>query len=191
MSDQPQRDLTPQGLPVGWSEVDAFKPSPTGDGSSGLLVRIGAYFWLLVVAVPVGIVLIVVIAVLGSARGWFGAAAPQAARPDSATAVVRQYVQAALNDRDGARARAVVCRSPQLAEIDELLDDLTARERQFKVRFSVEVAAALETTNRDAATVAATLVIEAGEPAERSTRRYEFTVVRESGWRVCGVHLTA
>jgi hypothetical protein len=146
------------------------------------------------------LVLLVLAGVLGvGCVGGLGAGYllyDKATQPDRSTptAVVRQYVEATFNDRDESRSRLFTCRSPRdIAEIQDLIASLEAKERQYGFTASVGLANTSTRINGKIATVALDLKVNARVEGanQRDIQRWEFRLEDRSGWRVCDAHRIA
>ncbi|MEV6489501.1 hypothetical protein AB0M20_12855 [Actinoplanes sp. NPDC051633] len=109
---------------------------------------------------------------------------------DGPETVLRAYVQATLSTNDSAAAATVTCREPNLTSMQDWQLDLSQRRQ----RFALPALAADVTSYQSVATgrrvnatadVAVTLMTN-GQPQERVTRPFRFTLVSENGWKVCG-----
>lgn len=123
-----------------------------------------------------------------------------ATRPDRGApdVVVHGYLQALLVNRDDASARQLACTNPSgLAELEDVRDDLEARERQYHVNIAVSWGAlTVVSEGDDAASVTATLSMvqvngsgSVGTLGEQN-EQWTFGVVRTSEWRVCSATRT-
>jgi hypothetical protein len=117
----------------------------------------------------------------------------KATTPDrsSPTVTLVQYLNARFGDHDDAKARGFECKSPNLAELDQLSGDLRYREKTFGVATEVASAEPRETVNGDNAGITAYLKVTVREPtgqASRSVQSWQFSLVRQGGWRLCGAH---
>ncbi|MBT8225107.1 MAG: hypothetical protein HKP61_20335 [Dactylosporangium sp.] len=101
--------------------------------------------------------------------------------------VVRFYVEAALNNRDSEAAGRYVCRSPELEEIESMMSWLTSWEQERNIRFQFVVSEFSETIRGDESVVDAKIQRRTSI-SESTPERWRFSLVNESGWRVCGAH---
>jgi hypothetical protein len=110
------------------------------------------------------------------------------AEPDrsSPTVVVRQYVESVFNDGNSGRAAQLTCANSQLNELSSMKDDLTAREAQFSTQMRVDTANYSLQSEGKAATV--TVDLKVTTTVSRSSRRWEFRLRQDDGWRVCEAH---
>ena len=144
-----------------------------------------------------GIVALVVLGVLAAVcfggLGFAYLVYDRATQPDRSTPTlaVRQYVDSTFANRDPGRAKLFTCGSPHLQDVQNLLSDLKAREKRFNISITVSLADMDSTTRGTSGTVEADLRIDTPESdggLSRSSQRWRFGVVRESGWRVCDAH---
>lgn len=155
----------------------------TGRGSTGRPLPIFLYRIIGVAGLGAVVVLGITASAIGSGMG-LGNGAPVGSS-GSPTAAVEQYVQVALVQRDAAGARALACRAPKVESIDGMRDDIVHREQQFGVRITVTISSMAVNRQDDAGTaVQADLNVQAGSTSALSIA-IQFTVVQESGWRVC------
>jgi hypothetical protein len=102
--------------------------------------------------------------------------------------VVRQYVQAALSERNDAGAAALTCPSPRLGAVQQWQRDLAVRESQIGVPLRVDVASYADsiTGGRAEASVEIAVTLQpGGQPSERLTGPCRFALVQQDGWKVC------
>jgi hypothetical protein len=113
-----------------------------------------------------------------------------ASEPDRSTpgVVVRQYLNATLNDRDDSRARLFTCRNASgLSPVHALRDDNESKEKQFNVTISVNPEGFDTQQSGDNATVGVKLRLSVSTNGtfQEQIQSWRFTLKRESGWRVC------
>ena len=105
--------------------------------------------------------------------------------------VLIRYLDATFERKDPAMASLYTCSDPEdLAPINALKEDLKKREKDFGVTISVTNGAM--TLDRSAITT--TLTMEAFKDGGRNSRwsePWQFQMVNESGWRVCGAERIA
>ncbi|MDG4828049.1 hypothetical protein O7627_01870 [Solwaraspora sp. WMMD1047] len=118
------------------------------------------------------------------------ATAPDRSAPD---VVVSNYLRAYLVDRDEAQTNLYVCNgdAPGLEPMRALRAEAERREREFDVNVRVVWGALDRAATERGETVQTTLRIggySATDGTSRSSRqeRWEFEVVEQDGWRVCG-----
>jgi hypothetical protein len=102
--------------------------------------------------------------------------------------VLYQYLQARFEDREPARLKLFVCKSPRLNALDALFDDLVAREKTFNVEFHVDMATTRTEVNSSTATVLGNLVLWYREEGTfyEDPQPWRFSFVYQDGWRLCG-----
>lgn len=111
--------------------------------------------------------------------------------PDRSTpgVVVRQYLDATLNQRDDSRAHLFTCRSSTgLAPVHALRDDNLSKEKQYNVtiRVNPEGFETRQSGNNATVDVKLRLSVSANGTFQEQIQSWRFTLRRESGWRVCG-----
>nr|MDT0662647.1 hypothetical protein [Micromonospora sp. DSM 115978] len=116
--------------------------------------------------------------------------APDRSAPD---VVVSNYLQAYLVDRDEVRTNLFTCSGdvPGLEPMRTLRAEAERREREFDVKVRVVWGALDRAVTAEGETVRTTLRIggySATDGTSRSSRQelWEFDVVDQDGWRVCG-----
>ena len=127
--------------------------------------------------------LMMVLCVAGIGTGYF--AYQRAAEPDRANpgVVVSRYVEATFNSRSDTEAKRYTCRSPKLSEVHAMVDDLRQRERTYSTTFQVSPANFVQEVHGKAATI--TVDLEVRTATSSSRRPWQFSLVDQSGWRVC------
>ena len=136
-----------------------------------------------------GIVSAVCLGVLG-----FGYLAyDRATQPDRTTpgVVVRQFVEASLNERNVGRAKLFTCDgSDGPAEIRQLLADIEGKEKNFEVHVSVasEEIDAHVGGNKATVTEKLKLSVSSGGAFQEQIQQWKFDLAQHSGWRVCDAH---
>jgi hypothetical protein len=111
--------------------------------------------------------------------------------PDRSTpgVVVRQYLDATLNERDDNRARLFTCRGTTgLAPVQALRDDNESKEKQYNVGIRVNPEGFVTRQSGSNATVDVKLRLSVSTNGtfQEQIQSWRFTLKRESGWRVCG-----
>lgn len=101
--------------------------------------------------------------------------------------VVREYVEAYLVRRDDQRAGLFVCGSPlRLDDITTLRSQLLGEERAGGVTTQVVPARLTESNGGRLVTAELKINQGGGLHTDRRTQYWQFTMVDEDGWRVCG-----
>lgn len=128
----------------------------------------------------------------GAAVGYLlydRATAPNLTSP---AAVVREYIQTYLNDRNDTRAALLVCKSgSQLSEVRALRTDVASREKTYGLSISIGTDSVQESSRSGkTAHVAAEIVLSTIDNGTslRRVQSWDFIAVNDSGWRVCGAH---
>jgi hypothetical protein len=114
----------------------------------------------------------------------------KASEPDRSTPglAVRQYVEAALNERDDSRSRLFTCSgATSLDQVAQLRDDIKAKESQFGVtiRTSPEGFDAQQAGNTARVGVKIRLSVSTNGTFQEQIQDWRFSLRKESGWRVC------
>jgi len=101
-------------------------------------------------------------------------------------AVVDGYLRAYLVMRDDAEASFYVCKSGgDFSQIEAYRADIVAREARFSTRIQVTWEGLSVTTNGSRGDVSVDLTRSISD-SESLTDRWQFVVVDQDGWRVCG-----
>jgi hypothetical protein len=174
----------PQARQPSAGEVDA-EPAP-GAGEPTPAPRSRGRTLRIVLASVLGALAVLCVGGLGTGYLLYR----KVSEPDRSTpgVVVRQYVNATLNDRDDSRARLFTCRnSSGLAPVRALRDDNESKEKQFNVTISVNPEGFDTRQSGDNATVDVKLRLSVSTNGtfQEQIQSWRFTLKRESGWRVC------
>lgn len=113
------------------------------------------------------------------------ATGPDLSHPDVA---VSDYLRESLVNRNDVRAAQYTCGHRHLAQIEQLRDDLIAREKRFGTPINVSWGKlTVSKTGDNAAHVAVDLRISASVDGgyQQQMQSWEFEVQRRSGWQVC------
>ena len=120
----------------------------------------------------------------------------QATKPDRSApdVVVDNYLRALLVDRNDTQAKQYVCADESaLGPIAGLRGEAERREREFDVVVRVSWGALNRTAVNDREEIVRTELVIAGfadgQQRSRRSENWEFRVVDEDGWRVCGARL--
>ncbi|XVV12415.1 hypothetical protein ACQP2X_47770 [Actinoplanes sp. CA-131856] len=106
------------------------------------------------------------------------------AEPD---AVVDNFLRAYLVNRDDDRAKLYQCKSGgEFQQITDYRSDILAREKQFSVGINVGWSTFIVQVNGSVGEVTTDLVKTASDSSGRVSEPWNFRVVDEDGWRVCG-----
>lgn len=105
--------------------------------------------------------------------------------PDAA---VDNYLRAYLVDRDDTQAALFRCNAPgaDLAQLEAYRADIQTREQQFSTSIRVTWSSLTVTTDGVQNKVSTDLRRAIADGSERVSDRWQFSVVDEGGWRVCG-----
>jgi hypothetical protein len=102
-------------------------------------------------------------------------------------AVVDNFLGAYLVNRDDKEAALYRCKNGgDFDQIEAYRTDIMAREKNFSVGISVSWTSLTVATNGDHGTVTTDLTKGTADGSERVTKPWQFTVVDQDGWRVCG-----
>jgi hypothetical protein len=108
----------------------------------------------------------------------------QRSEPD---AVVDSYLGAYLVNRDDTAARLYECKSGgNFAAIQAYRADIQSREKTYSVGIRVAWSSFTVHKSGKAGTVTTDLTKSTGDGTERITKTWEFAMVDQDGWRVCG-----
>jgi hypothetical protein len=111
-------------------------------------------------------------------------------RTDPEVVLIR-YLDATFERKDPAMAGLYTCRRPEkLRSINNLREDLAKREKEFGVTITVTNGV----MSKAADDISTQLIIEAFKDGRRNSRwteTWRFSMVDESGWRVCGAERIA
>jgi hypothetical protein len=110
--------------------------------------------------------------------------------PDRATpgVVLRQYLEAKLNDRDDSRANLFVCRgATNLSPVERLREDIESRESQFgaKIRTSPQGFDSQQSGADATVGVKLRLGVTVDQTFQEQIQNWRFVMKNQSGWRVC------
>lgn len=102
-------------------------------------------------------------------------------------AVVDNFLAAFLVNKDEKETALYRCESGgDFAQLEQFRDDTVQREQQFSVGISVTWSSLEVNTGGKTGTVGADLKRTISGQAGRDSSSWEFVVVDEDGWRVCG-----
>jgi hypothetical protein len=138
------------------------------------------------------IVLLAAGAALAGGVGYGFLLYDQATRPDrsSPEVTVDNYLRGLLVERDDVRAGLYACQGPRLDEIRALRTEAERRERDFGVTVRTTWGALRGTRVNDGQQRVQTRLtisgISGGQVRSERMEMWDFTVVDDDGWRVCG-----
>jgi hypothetical protein len=105
----------------------------------------------------------------------------------SPDAVVDNFLGAYLVNRDDEQASLYECKSGgDFAAIEAYRNDLLTREKDFSVGIRVSWSSLTVSTQGNTGTVSTNLVKTATDQSGRLSNSWQFRVVDQGGWRVCG-----
>jgi hypothetical protein len=136
-------------------------------------------------AMGLGIVVLLCLGGVGVAISLYdGATKIQRSEPD---AVVDSFLGAYLDNRDDKEAALYECKSGgDFSALKAYRDDIAAREKEFSVGIRVSWSSLTVSTQGTGGTVTTDLVKTATDKSGRVSNSWQFKVVNEDGWRVCG-----
>ena len=109
-------------------------------------------------------------------------------------AVVDNFIASYLVSRNDEESKLYTCASPQLSGMSALRNEIVERELKFGVTVTVTWEALRVTGEGSPISVGADLTIAGasnGQPLSRRIETWNFQVVDEDGWRVCGANKVA
>jgi len=110
----------------------------------------------------------------------------------SPDAVVDNFLGAYLVDRNDKEASLYECKQGgDFAAIEAYRADMLTREKDFSVGIRVSWSSLTVSTQGDSGTVGTNLVKTATDQSGRVSNTWEFRVVDQDGWRVCGAIQTS
>ena len=146
--------------------------------------------WKTALIVIAGVLALLCVGGLGSAYFYYR----KVSEPDRSTpgVVVRQYLQATFDNRDSTEAARYTCGSPRdIAAVQQLLADVTSREKQYDIRITVRWEDFSPQINDGRSTVDLRMKISVPEESggsSESIQQWSFDLRRRDGWRVCNAH---
>jgi hypothetical protein len=110
--------------------------------------------------------------------------------------VVSSYLRVALVQRDEQQEKLFICDgSPDLSQVTQLREELEKREKDFDVTVTVSWGALTRSpAGQGQEDVRAELTISGSSDGQMRSRRnevWDFRVIDQNGWRVCGAAKTA
>ncbi|WP_345636513.1 hypothetical protein [Rugosimonospora acidiphila] len=118
----------------------------------------------------------------------------KATKPDRTTPelAVRQYAQAYLGQHNDAQAATYACQDQSgLNEVKALRQDLDNREKTYNFTIYVNFDSVREVSRSgNTAHVAVVIVLFTNDSGQQLRRQehWDFTAVRDNGWRTCAAH---
>jgi hypothetical protein len=105
----------------------------------------------------------------------------------SPDAVVDNFLGAYLVNRDDKQASLYECKSGgDFADIEAYRNEMSTREKDFSVGIRVSWSSLTVSTQGAAGTVTTNLVKTTTDQSGRVSNSWQFRVVDQGGWRVCG-----
>lgn len=158
-------------------------PSPAAGGPPNRRLRL----WLAMMAGTLALLCLGGVGVVVSL--YDGATEIKRTSPD---AVVDNFLGAYLVDRNDKEASLYECKQGgDFAAIEAYRADMLTREKDFSVGIRVSWSSLTVSTQGDSGTVGTNLVKTATDQSGRVSNTWEFRVVDQDGWRVCGAIQTS
>jgi hypothetical protein len=168
--------------PSAYESADPASPTPAETNETRPHRRSRWRLVLLVILAVVGVT-----CVGGAGAGYF--LYYKASEPDRSTptVVVRQYLEAVLNQRSDQLAARFSCDGIDDGELRALMKDVKDREQRFGIAIRPSWENFQATTNGGNGKVAFDLRLSTTVDgvAQREVQRWEFRLINRSGWRVC------
>ena len=169
-------EIIDRGVPLGRPVVDAEPKAPPR--------KLGKLRTTFIVILSVSA--LICLGGLVSGYIWYH----NASEPDRSTPnlTVAQYLTARFDQRDNVVAAHFVCHAPNLGNIDAFEQDIDARGRRADTAIMVSWENFGVTGNGNSAvvTVDIRLTVTIDNVMQREIQHWQFDVIREGGWRVCG-----
>jgi len=100
---------------------------------------------------------------------------------------VDNYLRALLVDRDDTQSKLYACEgNARLGEIEAYRADIDQREDRYATQISVSWGGLTVTGDRRSATVLVEIRRTVAGGVESDVQRWQFEVLEQDGWRVCG-----
>ncbi|MEV6926905.1 hypothetical protein AB0M46_20685 [Dactylosporangium sp. NPDC051485] len=173
-------EVLDRGIPIGSPRTD----SPPGPIPKQRRATRRTILWTLV-----GIAAFVCLGGLGVGYVYYD----NATTPDRRTpgGTLEEYLDSRLNGGAPERLQLLICRSPNLREFDDFVNQLAAKESDSGHKIKVNASTYdFRSTSDDKVEIETDLVMTAGpqNASEYVKQHWQFDLVREDGWRVCGAH---
>jgi hypothetical protein len=105
----------------------------------------------------------------------------------SPDAVVDQFLRAYLVNRDDQEAELFTCKNGlDLSRLDAFRTDIQSREQRFTIGIRVDWTSLTVSSDGGRTTVSTDIRRIVSDGSERTTDRWQFPMVDDDGWRVCG-----
>ena len=102
-------------------------------------------------------------------------------------AVVDQFLRAYLVNRDDQEAELFTCKNGlDLTKLDAFRTDIQSREQRFSIGIRVDWTSLSVSTDAGRTTVSTDIRRIIADDSERTTDRWQFPMIDDDGWRVCG-----
>lgn len=102
-------------------------------------------------------------------------------------AVVDSFLRAYLVDRDDKEASLYECKSGgDFQKIAAFRSDIQSREKEYSISIAASWTSLTVVDQAGKTTVSTDIVRAISDGSERTTDRWQFQLVDEDGWRVCG-----
>jgi len=104
-------------------------------------------------------------------------------------AVVDNFLRAYLVNRDDQEASLFTCKSAlDLSKIEAFRTDIQSREQRFSIGIRVDWTSLTVSTDGGKTMVSTDIVRTITDGSERTSDKWEFPMVNDDGWRVCGAN---
>jgi hypothetical protein len=104
-------------------------------------------------------------------------------------AVADQFLRAYLVDGDDTEVGLFTCRSGgNLTKLRAFRDDIQSRERRYSIGIRVSWTSLTVATSGGQSTVTTDIVRTISDGSERTADKWQFVLVDQDGWRVCGAN---
>jgi len=101
--------------------------------------------------------------------------------------VVDQFLRAYLVNRDDKEAELYTCRKNlDLSQLNAYRTDIQSREQRFSIGIRVDWTSLIVSADGGKTTVSTDVRRAIADGSERTTDRWQFSMVDDDGWRVCG-----
>ena len=139
----------------------------------------------LILAMAAGIVALLCLGGVGVFISFYDEATKiERAAPD---AVVDQFLRAYLVNRDDQQAELFTCKNGlDLSAIDAFRTDIQSREQRFSIGIQVDWTSLTISSDGGKTTVSTDIRRTIADGSERTTDTWQFPMVDDNGWRVCG-----
>jgi hypothetical protein len=104
-------------------------------------------------------------------------------------AVVDQFLRAYLVNKDDKEAALFTCKNGlDLSKLDAYRTDIQSREQRFSIGIRVDWTSLTVSSDAGKTTVSTDLRRRIADGSESTTDKWQFPMVDDDGWRVCGAN---